>query len=66
VRKGLISKYIRSAESNHQTVDRKFINKKTLKDLIDYMSVQIKRAGDRLHKNVGRLYALKMNKGLTV
>ena len=66
VRKGLISKYIRSAESNHQTVDRKFINKKTLKDLIDYMSVQIKRAGDRLHKNVGRLYALKMNKSLTV
>lgn len=61
VRKSLISKYIKSADSNHLVIDKKFVNKKSLKDLIDYMAVQIKEAGNRLHKNVGRLYSLKMN-----
>ena len=61
VRKSLISKYIKSADDNHLVIDKRFVNKKTLKDLIDYMSVQIKESGDKLHKNVGRLYALKMN-----
>lgn len=61
VRKSLIAKYIRTSDQNHLVIDNKFVNKKTLKDLIDYMSVQIKRAGERLHKNVGRLYSLKMD-----
>jgi hypothetical protein len=61
VRRSLISKYIKSANSNHLVIDKKFVNKKSLKDLIDYMAVQIKGAGNRLHKNVGRLYSLKMN-----
>lgn len=61
VRRSLISKYIKSAESNHLVVDKKFVSKKTLKDLIGYMDIQIRDAGDRLHKNVGRLYSLKMN-----
>lgn len=61
VRKSLIAKYVKSADSNHLVIDKRFVNKKTLKDLIDYMSVQIKEAGDRLLKNVGRLYSLKMD-----
>ena len=61
VRRSLISKYIKSADDNHLMIDKKFVNKKTLKDLIDYMSVQIKEAGNRLLKNVGRLYSLKMD-----
>ena len=61
VRKSLIAKYIKSADDNHLMIDKKFVNKKTLKDLIDYMSTQIKEAGDRLLKNVGRLYSLKMD-----
>lgn len=59
VRRNLISKYIKTSNENHQVIDKKFINKKTLKDLIDYMSVQIKNASDRLIKNVGRLYSIK-------
>lgn len=62
VRRNLIAKYIKSSNENHSVIDTKFINKKTLKDLIDYMNIQIKNAAERLTKNVGRLYSLKADR----
>lgn len=52
-------KYKETSIKHNIEIDERFLKQKTLKDLINYMSRDINRAGQRLFKNVGRLYSLK-------
>jgi len=59
IRMRIQKKYKESSIRHHSEIDEKFMKQKTLKSLIDYMSKDINRAGQRLFKNIGRLYSLK-------
>lgn len=59
IRMRILKKYERTTISNHEEVDENLLKQKTLKSLIDYMSKAINKAGEKLFKNVGRLYSLK-------
>jgi hypothetical protein len=59
IRMRLIKTYVAKANESHEVVDEKFIKQKDLKSLIKYMSNQIEKGGQKLFRNVGRLYSLK-------
>jgi len=57
----MIAKYRETANRNHEVIDHKLINQKDLKSLVNYMGKQINNAGNKLYRNLGRLYSLKMD-----
>jgi len=59
VRMRTLKKYKRSATDNHEFVDEKLIKQKSMRSLLHYMGKQINNGGQRLFRNVGRLYSLK-------
>ena len=62
IRMRIQKKYKESSILQHAEIDERFLKQKTLKSLIDYMSRDINRAGQKLFKNVGRLYSLKSDR----
>lgn len=60
VRARMVKTYIEKANNSHEIIDQKFVSKKDLKSLIIYMGKQIEKGGQKLFRNVGRLYSLKM------
>jgi hypothetical protein len=59
IRMRTIKKYKTSAIQNHEELDVKLLNKRELYFLIEYMGKQIEKAGNKLFRNVGKLYSLK-------
>ena len=59
IRMRTIKQYKTTATNNHEVLDDKLLNKKDFHSLIKYMGKQINKSGQKLFKNVGRLYSLK-------
>lgn len=59
IRMRVVKTYITKAKESHEVLDEKFIKQKDLKSLIKYMGNQIEKGGQKLFRNVGRLYSLK-------